>query len=252
MERNGISKRVFVALFLGVGFVCGGGFCFAAGSEPVRNVSQIEAVVIHVDEWAVYVPNLIFYFDPQMDKRKIENLKRVADQLRNKKALITYSSLEESGKDNHALLSDIVPAGEKPNPEKQVNEAAKPSRDVQGKAAPKVSEVYQQEISPVETAPKQAALQEAKQSRKSGPSDPVTQEEISAFVRRLLYLNGKKDLQAIAPFYADKVDYYDRGIVSRDKVLQDLKYYFQNWARIETRLDGDVLPVIISLEKKTS
>ena len=36
------------------------------------------------------------------------------------------------------------------------------------------------------------------------------------------------------------MDYYDRGIVSRDKVIQDLKYYFRNWAEIDTRMDGDV------------
>ena len=37
------------------------------------------------------------------------------------------------------------------------------------------------------------------------------------------------------------MDYYDRGIVSRDKVIQDLKYYFRNWTEIDTRLDGDVV-----------
>jgi len=72
-------------------------------------------------------------------------------------------------------------------------------------------------------------------------SDPITKEEISAFISRLLYLNGTKDLSAVAPFYADKVDYYDRGIVSRDKVLQDLKYYFRNWTEVDTRLDGDIV-----------
>ena len=97
--------------FSWAGFLCQGGFCFAAGSEPAGNTGQIEAEVIHVDEWAVYVPNLIFYFDTQMDKRKIETLKRVANQLRNKKALITYSSTGDLRKDKHILLSDIVSAG---------------------------------------------------------------------------------------------------------------------------------------------
>ena len=246
MERNpsiGKLKIIFVGIFLLAGFLCQGGFCFAAGSEPAGNVGQIEAVVIHVDEYAVYVPNLIFYFDTQMDKRKIETLKGAANQLRNKKALITYSSTGDLGKDKHVLLSDIVSAGQKPNLEKPAREAAKPSSDVQGKPTPKPSaaKVSATEIVPAEPAPKQAAPQEVKQSLKAGQPEPITREEISAFVRRLLYLNGKKDLAAVAPFYADKVDYYDRGIVSRDKVIQDLKYYFRNWAEIDTRLDGDVL-----------
>ena len=245
MERKlsiGELKTIFIALFLLGGFLCQGGFCFAAGSEPAGNTGQIEAVVIQVDEWAVYAPNLIFYFDTQMDKRKIETLKRVANQLRNKKALITYSSTGGLGKDKHILLSDIVPAGEKPKLDKPGREAAKPPGDAQGKLTRKLSE---EKASPtglsLPNRPEQAALQAVNQSAKTGEPDPITKEEVSAFVRRLLYLNGRKDLAAVAPFYADKVDYYDRGIVSRDKVLQDLKYYFRNWAEIDTRLDGDVV-----------
>ncbi|MGA2225415.1 MAG: hypothetical protein ABSH41_13350, partial [Syntrophobacteraceae bacterium] len=80
MERklsNVKTKTISMALFLLIGFFCQG-VCRSAGSEPAQNEGQIEAVVIHVDEWAVYVPNLIFYFDTQMDKRKIETLKKVA------------------------------------------------------------------------------------------------------------------------------------------------------------------------------
>jgi hypothetical protein len=236
-------KTTFVALILLAGFFCQANFCCATGSEQPRSEGQLEAVVIHVDEWAVYVPNLIFYFDTQMDKRKIETLKRVANQLRNKKALISYSATGDFSKDKHILLSNIVPAGEKPNLEEPVHEVVKPSGDVQGKVTQKLSEekVPPAGILPTEPAQKQAALQEEKQSRKSVQSDPITKEEISAFVKRLLYLSGRKDLAAVAPFYADKVDYYDRGVISRDKVLQDLKYYFRNWAEIDTQLDGDVL-----------
>jgi hypothetical protein len=246
MERKlsiGAFKTTFIALFLLGGLPCQGSFCLATGPEPAGNTGQIEAVVIHVDEWAVYVPNLIFYFDSKMDKRKMETLKRVADQLRNKQALITYSSTGGLSKDKHILLSDIVAAGEKPNLSKPLREAVKPSSDAQGLLPRKLSE---EEVSPTdivraEPAPKQAAPQEIKQSPEGGQSDPITKEEVSAFVRHLLYLNGRKDLAAVAPFYADKVYYYDRGIVSRDKVLQDLKYYFRNWSEIDTRLDGDVV-----------
>jgi hypothetical protein len=142
MERkpsNVIIKTISVGLFLLIGFFCQG-VCRSAGSEPAQNEGQIEAVVIHVDEWAVYVPNLIFYFDTQMDKRKIETLKKVARQLRNKKALISYSSTGDLNKDKHAVLSDIVPAGNKRNPEKPVLEALKPPGDSQGEVVPKLSE----------------------------------------------------------------------------------------------------------------
>jgi len=142
MERklsNVKTKTISMALFLLIGFFCQG-VCRSAGSEPAQNEGQIEAVVIHVDEWAVYVPNLIFYFDTQMDKRKIETLKKVARQLRNKKALISYSSTGDLSKDKHAVLSDIVPAGKKRNLEKPVLEALKPPGDSQGEVVPKLSE----------------------------------------------------------------------------------------------------------------
>ena len=49
-----------MALFLLIGFLCQG-VCHAAGSEPAGNEGQIVAVVIHVDEWAVYVPSIKLY-----------------------------------------------------------------------------------------------------------------------------------------------------------------------------------------------
>ncbi len=142
MERKlsiGELKTILAALFLLAGFLCQG-VCHAAGSEPAGNTGQIEAVVIQVDEWAVYVPNLVFYFDTQMDKRKIETLKRVANQLRNKKALITYSSTGDLSKDKHVMLSDIVSAGKNRNLEKPALEALNPPGDSQGEVVPKLSE----------------------------------------------------------------------------------------------------------------
>jgi len=132
-------KTISIALFFVIGFLCQG-VCHAAGSEPAGKEGQIEAVVIHVDEWAVYVPNQIFYFDAHMGKSKIETLKRVANQLRNKKALITYSSTGDLSKDKHAVLTDIVPAGEKRNLEKPVYGAVKPPNDSQEKVIPKLSD----------------------------------------------------------------------------------------------------------------
>ena len=175
-----------MALFLLIGFFCQG-VCRSAGSEPAQNEGQIEAVVIHVDEWAVYVPNLIFYFDTQMDKRKIETLKKVARQLRNKKALISYSSTEDLSKDKHAVLSDIVPAGKKRNLEKPVLEALKPPGDSQGEVVPKLSEekVHSTEMfsSQTQISDKQvSALVEALRLSAPNPEIPMT---VSTAIGRL-------------------------------------------------------------------
>ena len=146
-------KRISVALFLLIGFLCQG-LCRAADSESAGNEGRIEAVVIQVDDWAVYVPNQVFYFDTNMGKSKIETLKRMANRLRNRKALITYSSTGDLSKDKHAVLSDIVPAVEKRNLEKPVHEAIKPDES-QGKVIPKLSE---EKVYATETVPSQAQI----------------------------------------------------------------------------------------------
>ena len=224
-------------------FCCLYSFYPAAGAEPGtehENTNRVEAVVIHVDEYAVYAPNLIFYFDTRMDKRKIETLKRTANQLRNKKALITYCSSGDFNRNERLLLADIVSASEKTYREKE----AKQPDDSQPKPASKLSEDKASLAQSVSSEPnepaRKAAASETGRNRETERFDPITREEISAFIRRLLYLNGRKDLAAVAAFYAERVDYYDRGIVGRDKVLQDLQYYFRNWAQIDTRMDGDV------------
>jgi hypothetical protein len=184
-----------------------------------------------------------------MEKRKVASMMKVADQLRNKKAVITYSSTGDLGQDKHVLLLDIVPAGEKANVENAPRETPKSAGDLQGKpeknssrteAPPKGDESVEQEV-----PSKQTVQQEKKPAPKAGSSSPVTKEELTAFVRQVLELNGRKDISAVAPLYADKVDYYDRGVVSRDYVIRDLGYYYRNWETITTSLEGDVVMIVL-------
>jgi len=325
----------------------------AAEATPPSNMQQIEITVIHVDQYAVYAPNRVFYFDNRMDKRKITSMSRTADHLRNRKAMITFSSTGDQ--DKHLYLVDIVPAGEKQLADRQApptrearetastqqdrtaraysDETASPpadvpaqSRDSAWQTAPREKAPRRQEMEmrtpsaapeertarvpansatappvndpgelrtpprqplpqertqapgsrvetrtpsaapeertartpvnsgaappvndPVEvrTLPKQALPPERTQPR--GPELPqsITRQEITAFVRNILELNGKKDLSNVLPFYADKVDYYDRGVVTRDYIRRDLGYYFQNWDSISTDLDGDVVMIVL-------
>jgi hypothetical protein len=243
-------KIIFLVILLFLaGFLSRMGMCLAAEQGPVRSVQQIETTVIHVDQYAIYAPNLIFYYDTQMEKRKVASMMKAADQLRNKKAVITYSSTGDPGQDKHILLLDIIPAGEKVNAEKTPRETPKPSGDSQGKPEKNISKTEVQpkdaETADQQEATKQIAQQEKKPAKTAGSSTPVTREELTAFIRQILELNGKKDLTSVAPFYADKVDYYDRGVVSRDYVIRDLGYYFHNWENITTLLEGDVVMIVL-------
>ncbi|MFZ2445647.1 MAG: hypothetical protein WAW37_04770 [Syntrophobacteraceae bacterium] len=304
---------LLVALFCLPGILCGVEASIAAGSGPGATVGQIEATVIHVDQYAVFAPNLVFYFDTQTDKKKIASLMRTANHLRNKKALITYSATGELGRDRHVLLVDIAPAGEKPRAESPPREASVPAGDIREKPvdilpgkeaappgparpvepqgpskqaavqekkplqtgeqstpitrekkppqtaaipvepqAPSKQAVVQEQKPPPAAAPvelrepsRQAAVREQKPPLATEQSGSITREEITAFVRRMLELNSRKDLAAIAPLYADKVDYYDRGVVNRDYVRKDLGYYFRNWDQISTSVDGDVVMIVL-------
>ncbi len=177
-----IKTTISVALFLLVGFFCRETLCFADSSGTASNANQLEAVVINVDNWAVYVPNRVFYFDANMDKRKLGSLERAANRLRNRKALITFYSTEDLNSGKRDILSDIVPAGrnvnmeiaetekpepEKPEPEKPARETVKPVDGSQAKVAPKPPEKTHL---PNETAP--------------SPS-PVSDAQVAAFVEAL-------------------------------------------------------------------
>ncbi|MCE5333976.1 MAG: hypothetical protein LLG06_05250 [Desulfobacteraceae bacterium] len=252
MERSfavGALRRISLAVLFAV-FLCWGGSIVEAGLETEGNAKQVEAVVIHVDQYAVYAPNLIFYFDTQMDKKKVGMLRGAAERLRNRKALITCSSTGDPGKGGQMVLADIVPAGQKPQVEDTGREAPGPVAEPQGnrRRAPLVEDdPMPREIMPAEPKipPVRAPAQEERPVRKAELSAPISREEGSAFVRSLLDLNRRKDLAAVETFYADQVDYYDRGVISRDKVIQDLKYYYRNWAEIDTHLDGDVVMIVL-------
>ncbi|MEN6441794.1 MAG: hypothetical protein ABFD97_24795 [Syntrophobacter sp.] len=308
MERRILTRQhriqfatafLIVAGLFAVAATCLG----AAESAPAENVQQTEVTVIHVDQYAVYAPNRIFYFDTRTDKRKIASMMRTADQLRNRKAAITYSSTGDPAQNKHVYLVDIVPAGEKPltdrpaSPTREARETAggpqdRPARASSGEAvtspaeAPSEARDLSWQTAPREKAPRRQGMeartptgtpddktartasaggvappvndlaeprvssrqptpQERTQARTADSAQPITRQEITAFVRNILELNGKKDLPGVLPFYADKVDYYDRGVVNRDYVRRDLGYYFQNWDSITTALDGDVVMIVL-------
>lgn len=219
---TGRSQLIFITLFVLAWLYSRSGVCSAAEPDQARSVHQVEVTVIHVDQYAVYAPNLVFYYDARMDRKKVASLMKTADQLRNRKALITYASADELGRDKHVLLQDIAPAeAGKSGPQKPSRESPNPEA---------------QSAEP-DNASRQAAVPEA-------PS-PVTKAELTAFVRRVLEVNGKKDLAAAASLYADQVDYYDRGMVNRDYVLRDLRYYYRNWDELTTSLEGDVVMIVL-------
>lgn len=291
MERKLSPRRyntmILVVLFLQAGFLFSVCSVLAAGAAPSVEMHQIETVVIRVDQYAVYVPNRVFYFDPQMDKKKAAALTKTAEESRNKKVVITYSSTGDLSLGNRATLVDISSSPE--TAKRPTREGAERTGDTQEpqlrkvpifepglpkeeeppvREKPRKQTVVQEKKLPVESQPSPVptvaqekkpsppaaqpgpapTVQQEKKPSVSVPaahSGPISRDEVRAFVRNLLDLNEKKNLQAAISFYADKVDYYDRGMVDRDHIKRDLGYYFHNWTQITTKLDGDVVMIVL-------
>ena len=263
---------------------------------------QMEATILHVDKYGVYAPNVVFYWPPDMNKQKIGALTHAAEQLRNRKALITFTAVGGIALDKRPLLLDLTPAKDGARPakeeysrEEQAKEAkalaeeAKPVQTAQksesgetsiGRFAP----AGQPELRPLRdkyrlpvaedlgiapgpvSAQKQASrpdtgdqpprtnpasapqgpvtsLRETQGTKSSGPQT-IGKDEIVVFIRRILALTSRKDINSILPHYGERVNYYDRGTVDIDYIRRDMGYYFRNWDTIDCALDGDVVMIV--------
>lgn len=95
------------------------GICHAASVKQPSTQDQIETTILHVDKYGVYAPNLVFYWPPEMNKQKIAALTHSAEQLRNKRAVITYTSVGGIPNDKRPQLVDLAPAKEGTKPTKE-------------------------------------------------------------------------------------------------------------------------------------
>ncbi len=276
------------------------GASYAQDSKASKTQGETEITVIHVDKYGIYGPSVIFYWDPAMSKQKVDALMKAAEKLRNKKAIVAYSSSGDLKTDKRPLVVDLPSrrdeveyasgasaareeAAKKAQPEEKttrvVEDAVKPAAKT---ASPKEEPAQTNK----DAAPDDLRLKDYSQKRlynegkppstpvkedlqksdqvavvkepqppkppvknvepKSEPSDPgaMTREEIAGMIRRILKYNEMKDLDSIMSFYADQVNYYERGLVNKDYIRKDMGYYFRNWDRINTALDGDVTLIV--------
>jgi hypothetical protein len=64
--------------------------------------------------------------------------------------------------------------------------------------------------------------------------------EIIDFINESFAKTRQKDLADLMLNYADKVDYYDQGLVDKKFVFNDKRYFFKRWEDIEYQIDDDV------------
>lgn len=224
--RTGLFRDLTLASFLILTLVVPG----RLSAQSSRTQDQMEITVVHVDQFAVYGPNLVFYWDPAMNKQKISALSGIAERLRNKKALVTYSTASDTTGDKRMIVVDIAPAGREPSNASSTS----PPPEVQ-QQKPQSSTLDKDSV--------KAPTQEA--SSPEPPLQSFSKTEIVTFIKECMDAVEKKDINRSLACYEDQVDYYTKGPVNRDFIKKDKGYYFRAWDRIRSWLDGDVVVIVI-------
>jgi len=245
------SAWFWVKFFLAASAAWCGAEGLAADPPPGKTIQQLETTVVHVDQYGVYAPNLIFYWDPGMNKQKVATLTRVARQLRNNDVGITYSTVSDLTKDRRPILVDLAAV-------KREAASSAPAPPAPGPGPPKSAVPEEEAPTPTpaepepapgseEPAPPKPQVETLPDTRKPMPSPftSITRAEVAIFVRQCLEATQNKDLERALACYADQVNYYSKGTVNRDFLRRDKGYYFRNWDRIRTSLDGDIVLIVI-------
>ncbi|PYJ32518.1 MAG: hypothetical protein DME88_10790 [Verrucomicrobia bacterium] len=103
-----------------------------------------------------------------------------------------------------------------------------PQESAQG-TAPIVSESTEPASAPPATAPEN-----------SSPAQNVTPERLRDYVGAFVLAGLDPHVGAEADFFADRVHYYDQGVMNREKIREDLKRYAERWPERRFWLAGDI------------
>jgi hypothetical protein len=242
-------KPIAAALFAGFVFCAAGASGgFAADSGGVATTKQLDAKIITVDQLAVYVPDIVFYWDSSMSKKRIAELTAIANRSRNREVTITYLASGDVATDKRPILVDIAPVKEdsrtsKARDESQQYEKSFPKEEAKATPDAPHSPGYDEE-SDTQARPEEQPADKLAAVRDDAPAapgiSPISRREANAFVQKVLGFTARKDMEGVLGAYGDQVDYYDRGKVARDYIRKDLTFYFRNWDKIRCSLDDAV------------
>jgi len=74
----------------------------------------------------------------------------------------------------------------------------------------------------------------------SSPAQNVSTERLRDYVGAFVLAGLDPHVGAEADFFADRVHYYDQGVMNREKIREDLKRYAERWPERRFWLAGDV------------
>ncbi len=68
----------------------------------------------------------------------------------------------------------------------------------------------------------------------------ITNPEMRNFVDKYVAVFNQGNISEILALYADQVDYFGKGIVTKDFIRRDKEYYLKRWPEVHNRLNGDI------------
>jgi hypothetical protein len=85
------------------------------------------------------------------------------------------------------------------------------------------------QTTPVEVRSSAESTQPGAVSLAAAPAEEVSADRLRDYVAAFVLAGLDKNVGAEAEFFADRVDYYDQGVMDREKIRQDLKRYDERW-----------------------
>jgi hypothetical protein len=104
-----------------------------------------------------------------------------------------------------------------------------PPQESLHRTAPIASESTEPASAPPATAPET-----------SSPAQNVSTERLRDYVGAFVLAGLDPHVGAEADFFADRVHYYDQGVMSREKIREDLKRYAERWPERRFWVAGDI------------
>jgi peptidoglycan hydrolase-like protein with peptidoglycan-binding domain len=112
--------------------------------------------------------------------------------------------------------------------EPAVTEARETSSPVDNETPPTGTETPQQ-TTPVEARTSAETTQPASAPPATGSADEFSTDRLRDYVAAFVLAGLDKNVGAETEFFADRVDYYDQGMMDREKIREDLKSYDERW-----------------------
>ncbi len=221
---------------------------FAGEKAEGRTEHEVEAVILQVDSHGVYVPGKIFYWDEGQGRRSMERLREKAQNLRNRRATITYSIEEDSPEDGRPLLVTLEGSGDRALSRAAADygpQGPKPWDSAnRGGQYVVIGDTGAMGATGRGVTGDDAVVGSASQSSPLSGASSITREEVTGFIQNLLNLNNNKALDAIMEHYGDEVDHHTQGLMTRDEVRKDMIRFFDSWDRVFTGLQGEVAMIV--------